>query len=434
VRPAPALMVALLTLAGCTEQSPADGAANGTGGDTPSASPPVITKRTTRADVALSNLDAQIGAAELALGADRAVASTGAMLVDLYAARARFAGSFGDFAKMESVAERLVSEYGTAEAYATRSAFFSGVHEFDAAASDLGRAQELGLDGADTLLFNVELATDGDVERAVAHHREHARAFPSFHTLSTLATAEAALGDFWSADAHYVEAALSYRDVSPLPLAWLAFARGVMWAEMANRPDYAEPLYREAVERIPSYVVANVHLAEIEAQEGDASGALERLLRIAESTEDPEPIGFIAELLAESDPEASARYTASARERYEGLLATYPLAFADHAAEFFSGPAGADPERGVELALDNLENRPTPRAYIVALGAARARGLGDLVCELRSAAEPLRSRSVNLALLLDELGCPETTRTRRNERRRRRRRTRRPGSRPTRCS
>jgi hypothetical protein len=405
MRRAPALMGALLALASCTEQPSADGAANGTEGGAPAASPSAITRRTTGGDIALSNLDAQITTLESALASGRAVPSNGAMLVELYAARSRFSGSFDDFAKMASVADRLVSEYETAEAYSVRALFFSGVHEFDAAAADLETARALGLSSAETMLFDIEIATDGEIERALAHHEERARSFPSFRTLSTLATAEAAHGEFWAADEHYVEAALSYRDVSPLPLAWLAFARGVMWAEMADRPDFAEPLYREAVERLPSYVVANVHLAEIEAQRGDTAGALARLFRIAELTEDPEPMGLIAELSMESDLESSTRYAAAARERYDALLATFPLAFADHAAEFFSGPAGADPERGVGLALDNLENRPTPRAYIVALGAARAAGRPELVCELRTAAEPLRSRSVNLARLLDELDC-----------------------------
>jgi len=54
-----------------------------------------------------------------------------------------------------------------------------------------------------------------------------------------------------------------YRDVSPFPIAYVAFQRGVMWAELANAPERALPLYREAVERLPGYVVANVHLAEL---------------------------------------------------------------------------------------------------------------------------------------------------------------------------
>jgi tetratricopeptide (TPR) repeat protein len=400
-----ARFAALIALSGCTEHPKAGGAETGRGGDAPEASPLPITKRTTRGDIALSNLDAHIEALEAALEDRSDESAYGQQLVDLYAARTRFTGSFGDFSEMQRIAERLVAGDASAEAYATRASVFLTVHEFDAARADLERAQALGFSAADTALFDIDVATGGEMDAALAHHRARAREFPSFQTLTKLATTEASVGDFWTADAHYVEAALLYRDVSPLALAWLAFARGVMWAEMANRPDYAEPLYREAVERIPSYIVANVHLAEIEAQRGDTSAALARLLPLADSTDDPEPSGFVAELLSATDPAAGAGDAARARERYEALLALYPLAFADHAAEFFAGPVGRDPGRGLELALENLENRPTPRAYIVALEAARASEQPAMACELARAAAPLRSRSVNLALLLDDITC-----------------------------
>ena len=56
---------------------------------------------------------------------------------------------------------------------------------------------------------------------------------------------------FLASKADPIEDALAtYRDVSPFPLAWIAFQRGVMWAEMADRPDLARPLYEEAVRRV----------------------------------------------------------------------------------------------------------------------------------------------------------------------------------------
>jgi hypothetical protein len=62
---------------------------------------------------------------------------------------------------------------------------------------------------------------------------------------------------------------------------------------------------------------------------------------------------------------------ADARRRYEGLLAKYPQAFADHAAEFYLG-AGANAERAWALAQDNLAQHPTRRAHLLAIRAAHA--------------------------------------------------------------
>jgi hypothetical protein len=50
----------------------------------------------------------------------------------------------------------------------------------------------------------------------------------------------------------------------------------------------------------------------------------------------------------------------AARFGFDGLLRRYPLAFADHAAEFYAG--GNDCRRALELARKNATNRPTRRA------------------------------------------------------------------------
>ena len=74
------------------------------------------------------------------------------------------------------------------------------------------------------------------------------------------------------------------------------------------------------------------------------------------------------------------RMTAS---RYDELIATYPAAFADHAAEFWLG-VGNDPPKGLRFAEFNLRVRKTPRAYDLlaqaldanTAGAASARCFG----------------------------------------------------------
>jgi tetratricopeptide (TPR) repeat protein len=399
---------ALLVLSGCSEAAPSV-APSGPSASEPSEAavlPPSVTRRTTSGHIALGNLHAQIAAAEAALQAQPgALAVHAARLLDLYATRTRFSGSYSDFARMQTLAEQLVSQHPAAESYAARAAVRATLHEFGLAETDLTHAQELGSASAAAALASLAVATGVASTAALADDAARAAAHPSFATLSALATAEAALGQFERADQHYLEAARHYRDASPFALAWLAFSRGVMWAEAADRPELAFGLYQEAVERLPGYIVANVHLAEVEAERGDVEGAIERLTRLASDTEDPEPAGLLAELLLERDPAASAAYGAHARARYDALLAEHRLAFADHAAEFFMGPIGADPARAVELALDNLANRSTARAHLVALKAATVAGDRELVCRISLAAAPLAERGVKLVELLDEARC-----------------------------
>jgi tetratricopeptide (TPR) repeat protein len=387
---------------GCTSNDPAGGdSGESAGGD--AGAPAPVTRRTTSGSIALENLAGRIESAERALEQGMNEQQFSLDLLQLYSVRTRYLGTFADFEPMDDLSSSLLTKYPSANSSAQRGAFLVTVHDFDGGAAYLHDAIELGSQSALEGLYALDVARGHELTAALAYFEERASEFPNFRTLSTLATAEAALGRFADADAHYLAAAEVYRDVSPLPLSWLAFARGVMWAEAANRPDFALGLYQEAVARLPDYVVANVHLAELEAAHGDRTSAVARLERVAERTQDPEPAALLAELLLASNLEASARHALVARRGYETFLEQYPLAFADHAAEFFMGPIGADPERGLELALVNLRNRSTPRAYLVAIDAALAAKELAKACELASAAVPLASASANLKARLDEL-------------------------------
>jgi hypothetical protein len=85
---------------------------------------------------------------------------------------------------------------------------------------------------------------------------------------------------------------------------------------------------------------------------------------------DPEVAWRLADvsLAADDSAEASIRLEI-ARAGFEGLVAKFPLAFADHAAEFYLG-SGDDPARALALAKMNLDNRPTSRAFELYADAA----------------------------------------------------------------
>jgi hypothetical protein len=129
-----------------------------------------------------------------------------------------------------------------------------------------------------------------------------------------------------------------------------------------------------------------VHLAELQLQAGKLKLA-EGLLRPVQESGDPEVQWRLAEILASQGRAAeAASHLDIARRTFETLLARHALAFADHAAEFYLS-AGANAPRAFELALANLSNRPTLRAFALAQQAALAAGAESSAHELGARAQ-----------------------------------------------
>ena len=311
--------------------------------------------------------------------------------------RVQFRGTFTDFDRVREIAEAAVRDLpNRPEPLQLRARAASAVHRFEDAVKDLQAAAALGAD-VDARLASIRVAQGRELEAA----RDFAR--------NRVELAERWLGEFDAADEHYAAALAQLHDASPFLVAQLCFQRGVMWAEQADRPDRAEPFYAEAVRRLPQYVVANVHLAEIEAHSGRRDAAIERLRGLTDRVErgvpatlDPEPLGLLGELLAERTPgdPAAAELIGRARAGYERLLEQHRTAFLDHGAEFFSGP-GADATRGLALAQENLTLRPTPRAYALTIEAAFAAHDVGLGCRLLDEAAPASRHSKNLTALIE---------------------------------
>ena len=339
-----------------------------------------VSGRTTRGDVAVSNLNSQITGREVALTLRPNDVSAKTALVELLLARTQYLGTYADFDRAVAIAREAVNSGHQADEAATLLATVSSaLHRFKVARTLL---TDIEPSRATTQLSaTVSLALNDDLITLRTERQAALDRFRNFETLTGLAAVESALGRFEAADQLYLEALQTYGDVSPLPVAFVLFQRGVMWGESADRPDLALPFYREAVARVPDYVVANVHLAELEAESGQRGQAIARLRRIVDRTDDPEPAGLLGELLLDTEPEAAAAYIDRARASYDRLLSKYPAAFADHGAEFFIGP-GADAERALALALGNLANRPTERAHQVAIEVAQQAGALAKACEL----------------------------------------------------
>ncbi len=378
-------------------QGGAPSASTGVDDPAPAASPadvPIdVARTTTDGHVAVQNLDATIEELQRLVAERGGDARLERVLAERLQQRAAYTGSYDDFAEIDALtAADIARDPGDPVAWQGRASFLGAVHRFVEARDALATAEAAGASpGAIARArWVIDLAEGAAPEALVEQAALRLAESPSFQTRADYGTALAHAGRFEEADAAYVDAVARYRDVAPFPVAWVAFQRGVMWAERADRPDLAVPLYREAVRRLPRYVVANVHLAELEAAGAERPRALARLEALA-GVGDPEPDGLLAELLAPEAPDVAGPLRDRARARYEVLLARHREAFLDHGSEFFSGPGG-DPARGLALALENLALRRDARAYKVAIEAAVAQGDLALACRLAAEAEPLRAR------------------------------------------
>ncbi len=373
------------------------------------------THRFTPGALALANLDALIEGQREALERRPALGGVRASLVAGLLQRASFSGRVSDLDEAWALANApfVPTEAGVAPApgpadLLLRAKVLGALHRFEEALDALEQAEEMGADAeavhADRDIVLVAL---GRELPAIAARRARARLrYPSRETYVAQAAVLAALGRMREADDALERALHTSADVSPLPAAMILFQRGVLAAEHRGDAQSAEQHYRDALELLPTFVRAHVHLAELEAARGDRAAAETRLEGVLDA-EDPEPLSRLAGMV--SDPRRAATLRSRAEERYAALLRSHRAAFLDHALEFHIEHGSNDSEQAQRLAAELVAARPVPRSFQLALRVASSRGDRALACELAAAAHPLRNRHPVLAAELAELvsvGCP----------------------------
>ena len=326
--------------------------------------------------IALLNLGAQIDALEPEVRLGCASVKTRAGLAELITLRGRIIGRIADYVRAEEIAEQLVRNAPTeARAFVARARTHATFHRFNDALSDIERAEQLSLD--------TETATDseragifqavGRYDEALALRKQAAARRANFENVAALVGLHAERGEIEAAERRYAESHSRYRGVSPFPLALLDFQLGLMWMN-EGRLDDARSSFEAARRRVPAYAPAQGHLAEVEAQLGEIDSAVARLYSLALSSDDPDYAAQLARILRDAGRAAEAGYWRRLAEaRYDELLASYPEAFADHAAEFWLA-AGGNPDKALRLTEMNLEVRNTPRARGLLAQAVAASG------------------------------------------------------------
>jgi tetratricopeptide (TPR) repeat protein len=332
------------------------------GGTMPASQPTALpgpsrtVESTTQGAIALVNLDQQIQQ----MGRDPAG-------LELRLMRLQFVA---DYEVLDDVAVMADEPAMSASAVLRRARARTALHRFAAAEQDLAAA------GASSLQRAGVLIATGRAAEALPALREEAARRRGFSSLAALARAEAAVGRLEEADQHYAEALAMLDTTSPFPGASIAFARGLMWNEQGGDAARGAAFYAEALRLLPDYAAAAIHLAEIELARGEHARAQVRLRRVAERSGEPEALALLGELhRRQGRLDLSKDEILAASRRYEALLRDHPEAFADHAAEFYLG-VGQDPLRAWAWSQANLRERPTRRAFQLAIRAAEAVGKG----------------------------------------------------------
>ena len=322
------------------------------------------------------------------------------LIVEQEQLTAQFVGDLSAFDRLEMLANELAraeSESGRALLVAAQVA--CSTHRFAEARAGVAQARLRGAesDAIDRLMLSIDQATGDNLPSVLAARRERAARPGRWDERIPLGALLADLGEFAEAEKTYLDALREYPDVSPFAPAWVCFQLGVLWGESVSTPlpDRAAQWYRNAIDVLPCYVKARVHLAEICLDRGDVAEARALLTPVLECG-DPEVAWRLADVAqASGDDMAASNHLAAARSGFEALLSKHPLAFADHGAEFYAG-SGSDPSRAYELAQLNLANRPTPRAFeqahSTALAAGDQRGANALLVRSREC-WPLQERA-----------------------------------------
>jgi hypothetical protein len=300
----------------------------------------------------------------------------------------------GDLSALDRVGT-LVNQLNRVDADSMRTALVSAqvasmTHRFAAARAYLAQAEvRAGAPSAaaNRLSLSIDQACGTNIEVVLEARRRMAAESGRLEDLVPLGALLADLREFEEADWVYCRALREYQDVSPFAVAWVCFQLGVLWGELVPETQSirAAQWYQKAIEYLPCYVKARVHLAEIHSLYG-RTGDAEALLIPAVSSGDPEVCWRLADAMVARGRFADAEVQLeAARSGFEVLLEKHLLAFADHGAEFYSG-SGNDARRALELATVNVANRPTLPAFEQAYATAVGIGESHVASEILAAA------------------------------------------------
>ena len=291
----------------------------------------------------------------------------GVQIVSLLLARAAIEQRLEDYVEAVERTKALVEKYGDkVSIWKLRVTALTRVHRFAEARAALAKLRALPHDKGegDDLEATIDEST-GHPDRAAPLREAYAKMMQRPEEITVLAGNLALQGKLAEAVDLIPKAAAAAHDNSPILFSWLYFQWGRLW-EQKGELVKARAAYAEARRRMPGYVEATSHLAQLMAVAGDDPGPL--LAEAIETNHYPELLALAGKI-------------DDAKREWERYVAALPEAFSDHAARFYLGP-GKDPVRALALAQANLANRDTPEARSLAVEAALAANAPGEACSL----------------------------------------------------
>jgi len=357
---------------------------------------PVSTQRyrTTSAAIYLGNLDSRIDMLQQRIDTPKSTPGDAAKLAGALYQRYRIRGRLDDAETALALLEGPITH--SADSHLLHGVLLAGFHRFDEAIAALDAARAAGASERTLRADANDLAVaQGRYAELKDDFEQSLYPVADFAELAHRADLRMLLGDVDGAEMQYRAAQMLYRDVDPMPLAWLHTQAGIAMLR-AGRIDDAHRFFAAAVERLPGYALAEEHLAECETLLGRHEQARERYRRVIAQTGNPEFIAALAGLERDTGNTAEAdRLQQQAEDVYGSLLARHPTAFAQHAAEFFLDIG--KPARALALARDNAALRRDIGSLILLARSAEAAGDAEAACAAGSAAGALNLSPPELA-------------------------------------
>jgi len=344
----------------------------------------------TNGEIAVVNLKSALQASWNRFWRDPQRPGVAEVIVEQEQQAAQYLGDLDALDRLEILVNRFIRTDSESSRIALVQAQFASItHRFAEARDHAAKAESLGAPSeiVSRLSLSIEQACGTHLDSVLEKRRRMSAESGGLEDLVPLGSLLADLGNFAEADRTYGRALQAYQDVSPFAFAWVCFQLGALWGELIPVPELirAARWYRKAIDYLPCYVKARVHLAEIFLSFGQCEEA-EALLHPVIDSSDPEVAWRLADVLNATGrfAEAEAQLQA-ARGGFAVLLDKHLLAFADHGAEFYAG-SGGNPTRAYELARLNLANRPTLRAFELAYATATVADEAPAATEILGAA------------------------------------------------
>ncbi|MEO6065462.1 MAG: tetratricopeptide repeat protein [Lysobacterales bacterium] len=335
--------------------------------------------RTTNEAIYLANLDSRISEYQrVSLEHPSASLETG--LASALYHRFKIIGKIDDAERaMDLVDAAVREEPDEASHRLLRATVYSAFHRFVEAEADLVlAAKSSDLPEIRQAQREIDLAL-GRYDRLAAEFDPLAAPTDEFSELVHRADLALMQGDLASANVLFRTAQIQYRDVNPVPLAWLHVQRGIGSLRYGDRAS-ALRFFAAAHERMPHYYLATEHLAEVLTALRRFNEARPLYQSVIAQTGNPEFIAALAALeQAAGNTQAAATRNIEAKSAYAALYARHPDAYAQHYAEFLL--AAAEPAQALVLAERNVRLRQDVGSWILLARAAEANQDRGLACD-----------------------------------------------------